>query len=61
MLAVHALSAGAQVVYFGGAVVAFGLSAAWSWFRGKRGDLALLAIGLALATFVFFFNALAAS
>ena len=62
ILAVHAMSADAQVICYGLAIVAFVLAAA-SALTGKwnPSGLALIGVGLAAYAFPTFWNALALS
>jgi hypothetical protein len=62
MLAVETLSAGWQAVLFGVATLLFLIAAIVPAVTAKRGGaVALVPLGLAFATFVFFYNALAAA
>lgn len=61
-LAISTMSAGVQAVFFGIAVVAFVLAAiSASTERVRLTGIELVGLGLAFATFVFFWNSLAAS
>jgi hypothetical protein len=62
ILAVHAMSADAQVICYGIAIVAFLLGAV-SGFTGRSNPSGMALIGLGLAAFVFptFWNTLAIS
>lgn len=60
MLAVHAMSSGAQAFCYFIALVAFVIAAFWAWLVQPRAVWAtLVAVGLTAWTIVAFWNALA--
>lgn len=62
MLAVHAMSSGAQALFYFVALVAFIVAAIWAWVVQPRAVWAtLVAVGLTMWTVVAFWNALALS
>lgn len=62
MIAVHAMSAGAQAVFYFIAFVAFLVAAIVAWVIAPRLVWAtLIAVGLTMMAFVLFYNALALS
>jgi hypothetical protein len=61
VLAVHAMSGGAQAVCYFIALVAFVVAAVLAWISGRIAYATLIAVGLALWTLIAFWNALALS
>jgi hypothetical protein len=59
MLAIEAMSAGVQATFYGLACLAFLVAVIYAAVVSKTVDL--IAIGLTLFSFVFFYNALAAT